>query len=213
MMLKTDLLFIQLYTRKISIIILISLRRNIGEFYNGNTSLPVFDWKPMNKTTSEILKILLRPIADNVTCKVPPHNISHNVSFLLDTSGLESKNDWKCDDMGAWKNNKVQRIHLDLEPDRHVVPVDNTHEGYTLKRIYYNLDLRKIVSFLPGKKEYFVWLIYLKAWLIKKVHGRTGGALSKGRTGKHEICREMSVKGANEHKCECTYVKISQELG
>ena len=83
------MLFIPLFTRKLSTIILNSLCRNIGEFYNGNTSLPVFDWKPMNKTTSEIMKILLRPIAENVTCKVAPHNISHNVSFLLDTSGLE----------------------------------------------------------------------------------------------------------------------------
>lgn len=152
------MLFIPLFTRKLSTIILNSLCRNIREFYNGNTSLPVFDWKPMNKTTSEIMKILLRPIAENVTCKVPPHNISHNVSFLLDTSGLESKNDWKSDDMGAWKNNKVQRIQLDIEPDGDVIPVDNSHEGYTLKRVYYknksSPDLRKIVSFLLGKKHY-----------------------------------------------------------
>ena len=103
--------------------------------------------------------------------KVSPHNISHNVSFLLDTSGLESKNDWKCDDMGAWKNNKVQRIQLDIEPGGDVIPVDNSHEGYTLKRVYYknksSPDLRKIVSFLPGKKHYDSLL-----WLIEKLHGR-----------------------------------------
>ena len=165
------MLFMPLFTRKLSTIILNSLCRNIGEFYNGNTSLPVFDWKPMNKTTSEIMKILLRPIAENVTCKVMPHKISHNVSFLLDTSGLESKNDWKCDDMGAWKNNKVQRIQLDIEPGGDVFPVDNSHEGYTLKRVYYknksSPDLRKIVSFLPGKKHYDSLL-----WLIEKLHGR-----------------------------------------
>ena len=164
------MLFIPLFTRKLSTIILNSLCRNIGEFYNGNTSLPVFDWKPMNKTTSEIMKILLRPIAENVTCTVPPHNISHNVSFLLDTSGLESKNDWKCDDMGAWKNNKVQRIQLDIEPGGDVIPVDNSHEGYTLKRVYYkdksSPDLRKIISFLPGKKHDSL------LWLIEKLHGR-----------------------------------------
>jgi hypothetical protein len=107
----------------------------------------------MNKTPSEILKILLKPTADNTTCKVPPHNISHNVSFLLDRSGLESMNDWKCDDMGAWKNNRVRGIQLRANGD--VVPVDNSNEGYTLKRTYFknksSPDLKKVVSFLPGE--------------------------------------------------------------
>ena len=123
----------------------------------------------MKKSPSDILSILLKPIAENTTCTVPPHNISHNVSFLLDTSGLESKNDWKCDDMGSWKNNGVQRIQLALRPDGDIVPVDNPNEGYTLKRTYFknnsSPDLRKIVSFLPGGScqltIYSVYYIYI----------------------------------------------------
>ena len=64
-------------------------------------------------------------------------------------------NDWKCDDMGAWKNNGVQRIQLALRPNGDVVPVDNSNEGYTLKRTYFknksSPDLKKVVSFLPGE--------------------------------------------------------------
>ena len=108
----------------------------------------------MNKTPPEILKILLKPMAGNTTCKIPPRNISHNVSFLLDTD-LESINDWKCDEMGAWKNNGVQRIQLALGPDGEVVPADNLDNGYTLKRTYFknksSPDLKKVVSFLPGQ--------------------------------------------------------------
>ena len=94
-------------------------------------------------------------MADNRTCKIAPRNISPNVSFLLDTTGLESINDWKCDDMGAWKNNGVQRIQLALRPDGEVVPADNLDMGYTLKRTYFknksSPDLKKVVSFLPGQ--------------------------------------------------------------
>lgn len=116
----------------------------------------MFDWQPVNKTPAEILKILLKPTSDIRTCKVPPNSISHNVCFLLNSSGLESQNDWKCDDMGSWTNNGVKRIQLALRPDGDVVPVDNACEGYTLKRVYYknksSPDLKKVVSFLQGKK-------------------------------------------------------------
>ena len=116
----------------------------------------MFDWQPMDKTPAEILKILLKPTADIRTCKAPPNNISHNVCFLLDTSYLESQNDWKCDDMGAWTNNGVKRIQLALRTDGDIVPVDSPFEGYTLKRVYYknksSPDLKKVVSSLQGKK-------------------------------------------------------------
>lgn len=121
--------------------------------------LPVYDWSPKNKTPAEILKILLKPPEDNTTCKAVPTNISHNVCFLLDASNLESQRDWKCDDMGSWKNNKVQRVDLALTPEGIVVPandyvVEEDFQVYKFKRIYYknnsSPDLKKVVSFLEG---------------------------------------------------------------
>ena len=130
------------------------LYRNNGELYDGNENLPVYDWSPKNKTSAGILDILLKPSHDDFTCKAVPHNISHNVCFLVDTSVLDSPNDWKCDDMGAWRNNRVQREVLTQQ----VVEVDDECEkSYQLKRIYYvnnsSKDVTKIVSCLEGKYQ------------------------------------------------------------
>ena len=91
--------------------------------------------------------------------KAVPTNISHNVCFLLDASNLKSQSDWKCDDMGSWKNNGVQRAELVLTPEQDVLPasvcvVEDDFQVHKLKRIYYknnsSPDLKKIVSFLEG---------------------------------------------------------------
>ena len=131
--------------------------------------LPVYDWSPKNKTPGEILKILLKPPEDNTTCKAVPTNISHNVCFLLDASNLESQSDWKCDDMGSWKNNGVQRVELVLTPEQDVLPasvcvVEDDFQVHKLKRIYYknnsSPDLKKIVSFLEGNVWQLHWEVF-----------------------------------------------------
>ena len=87
-----------------------------------------------------------------------PNNIKHDVSFVIDTSRLKSQSDWKCDDMGAWRNNGVRKscfqhkngIISAVEKDKSHCS-DPTH---TLVRIYFqnrtSPDLKKLVSFLEG---------------------------------------------------------------
>ena len=58
------------------------LSRNVGEFYNGKETLPVFDWNPKAKTPIEIFHILMKPAEDLTTCKCVPSLISHNACFL-----------------------------------------------------------------------------------------------------------------------------------
>ena len=93
-----------------------------------------------------------------MACTTVPSNVSHNVCFLVNTALLKSRNDWKSDDMGSWKNNGVQYYHMVMR-EGSLFPVDeNSAESedhvYILKRIYYknksSPDLRKIVSFLEG---------------------------------------------------------------
>ena len=133
--------------------------RNVGEFYNGRETLPVFDWNPKAKTPIEIFHILMKPAEDLTTCKSVPSLISHNVCFLLDVRNLASKNDWKSDDMGSWKNNGVQHLHYHVGQDEDV-SLEN-HENrekagkmFTMKRIYYrnnsSPDVKKIVSLIEG---------------------------------------------------------------
>ena len=133
--------------------------RNVGEFYNGKETLPVFDWKPKEKTPIEIFHILMKPAEDLTTCKSVPSLISHNVCFLLDVRNLASKNDWKSDDMGSWKNNGVQYLHYHVGQDKDVIlendeSREKAEKMFTMKRIYYknnsSPDVKKIASFLEG---------------------------------------------------------------
>ena len=131
-----------------------------GQHYNGNESLPVYEWTTMIKGPAEVLEILLKPVDDNLVCKKVPVAIEHNVCFLLDRLSLKSTNDWKCDDLWSWKNNGVQRHHFCLH-EGEVLPVDaddSSRKGskYILKRTYFKNnsapDLKKCASFIEGTK-------------------------------------------------------------
>ena len=64
-----------------------------GQEYNGDESLPVYEWTTMIKGPAEVLEILLKPVGDNLVCKKVPVAIEHNVCFLLDRLSLKSTND------------------------------------------------------------------------------------------------------------------------
>ena len=125
--------------------------------------MPVFDWTSKAKTPIEVLEILLKPPEHLTTCRTAPNNVSHNVCFLVNVASLKSRNDWKSDDMGAWKNNGVQYYQFGVK-DGSVFPVASSlcEDGtslYTVKRVYYknksSPDLRKIVSILEGKNAFY----------------------------------------------------------
>ncbi|CAB4040557.1 Hypothetical predicted protein [Paramuricea clavata] len=86
------------------------LRRNAGDPYKGDHSLPVYQWGSENTSSGDVLKILLKPVEEALLCKKPPKSVSHNVCFLLDTTLLKSSNDWKCDDLGSWKHNEFPNL-------------------------------------------------------------------------------------------------------
>ena len=88
-----------------------------------------------------------------------PTNVSNNVTFLLDVSKFKSWADWKCDDMGAWRNNGTKK-HSFSHKNGLVKATDSediVEDGtvYTLVRMYYknktSPDLKKCVSFIEGK--------------------------------------------------------------
>ena len=108
----------------------------------GDKSLPVFDWGCKFKSPVEIIKLLLKPNDSGLTCTAVPYNIASNVCFIDDVSFLSSKNDWKCDDMGVWRNNGVQSPHFILEHDGEVNAVGKNEvtkivgKEYVYKRMY-----------------------------------------------------------------------------
>lgn len=60
----------------------------------------------------DIVRILLNPNLDLVCTKVPS-SISSNVAFVVDTSKLEDMEDITADDMGVWKNNRVDTGYVE----------------------------------------------------------------------------------------------------
>ena len=115
--------------------------------YNEDANIPVYDWCSTIKSVRDILPILLKPPELKRTCSRVPTAVSHNVCFLLDTSKLNRHEDWKCDDMGSWRNNGVQNHLLPFE-------IGGSVEEHALRRIYLknksSSDLKKIVTFLEG---------------------------------------------------------------
>ena len=61
----------------------------------------------------DIVSIILWPTLDKrFIAKKIPIAISHNDSFLVDTEKLADCQDILSDDMGAWKNNRFDSIHV-----------------------------------------------------------------------------------------------------
>jgi hypothetical protein len=142
--------------------------RNAGDPYEGDHFVPVYQWGSENTSSSDVLKILLKPVEEALLCKKPPKSVSHNVCFLLDTTLLQLSNDWKCDDMGSWKHNgngytrfSIRNGEISLIKQDKAVASDETM--YTLKRTYYknksSNDLNKYASYLVGM-VYFVVIYF-----------------------------------------------------
>lgn len=129
-----------------------------GQYYNDVPTCPVYEWTSIAKTTDEILVALLKPLDPSRTCTSTPKLVSHNVSFLVDTTALANKLDWKCDDMGAWKNNGVKWTVCEIGKD---MDVDESRRKnvYNMKKTYYknrsSSDLSKFASFISGILRYY----------------------------------------------------------
>lgn len=122
------------------------------------------------------MKCLLRPINPERICLVVPSNVANDVTFLVNTTSLKSPQDWKCDDMGAWCNNGVQRsqFYHDYgavkEMKDGMAPYKAT--TYNPVRYYYknksSNDVKKFVSYLEGKYFTIEWIELLMCIIMLK---------------------------------------------
>ncbi len=123
-----------------------TLRESV-EFYEGDSGLPVFKRLPVGTkrvfTVEQIVEALLDPnLKDSgKVCHKLPVSISHNVVFVIDVSQLDDPNDVNCDDLGVWKNNRVDAVffHASIS-DLGVADIEKCSSGaeaaYQLKRVY-----------------------------------------------------------------------------
>ena len=89
-------------------------------FRFGRGGLPIFTCLSSSKkrifTVSNLVTCLLHPRHDKrFFCRKVPTQISSNVAFIIDTSSLDNSEDIDSDDMGTWKNNKVDKSYVSVE--------------------------------------------------------------------------------------------------
>lgn len=136
------------------------------EFYEGDSGLPVFKRLPVGTkrvfTAEQIVEALLDPkLKDSgKVCNKLPVSVSHNVVFIVNVLELDDPDDVNCDDLGVWKNNRVDSVffHASIS-DLGVVEVEKCSSGaeaaYQLKRVYRyhgtNPSFHKITASIIGK--------------------------------------------------------------
>ena len=124
---------------------------------------PVFSWSKKAYMAEQLVCIPLGQYSEERLCISQPVNISHNVTFLVQTSHLKHPDDIKCDGMGSWKHNgspkhfycvnKSTKGITNIEPLK-PKPPDPAEDIYELKRVYYQTSsdetIRKLVAKLEG---------------------------------------------------------------
>ena len=66
--------------------------------YKDDAKMPVLSWSSQRFSDEEIVTIILGKDDNKVLCTPPTINVSHNVTFLVNTRKLRKPNDLKCDD-------------------------------------------------------------------------------------------------------------------
>ena len=142
------------------------------EYYEGDQRLPIFcRVKPNRKrlfTTEDAVTCLLKPkLNTNFICKKVPTAINHNVCFIVDSSELDDSDDLLSDDMGVWRNNRVDSIMIAMNSQRVIkrIPRSSTETpSHTLKRVYrvHGMDksFKKIIYTIHGEL-YHISPVYL----------------------------------------------------
>ena len=140
--------------------------REFTEYYEEDRGLPIFRHIPVNTkrvfTVEQIVKTLLDPKLEQSgkVCRKLPVSISHNVVFIVDVSKLDDPNDVNCDDMGVWRNNRVDTVFFHASiTEREVTFVEKcccgAEAAYQLKRVYRdhgtNPSFHKITASITGE--------------------------------------------------------------
>jgi len=95
--------------------------RRLPTYYNNDKEMPIFG-KTIHKdkkrlySVEDIVRLLLNPKLKSsrfVANKVPA-TVSSSMSFVIKLDNLDAKEDTLCSDMGVWRNNRTDKIELDV---------------------------------------------------------------------------------------------------
>ena len=149
-----------------------------GEPYKDDALTLVFAWNKTAYTGEQLVMILLGTYEAEETCISQPINVSHNVSFLVDTRSFLHTDDLKCDDMGAWKHNGSPKCNFRVVKDtkgiKEIVSLGRNHDkstqqpragDYEPRRTYYRNSSDPAVRTIVCKLYGTYTLTFVKALL------------------------------------------------
>ena len=94
-----------------------SITKKAPKYYESDTGLPIFTCLSSPKkrifTISDLVTCLLHD--KRFFCHKVPTQISSNVAFTIDMSSLDNSEDIESDEMGTWKNNRVDKSYVSVE--------------------------------------------------------------------------------------------------
>lgn len=94
-----------------------SIAKKAPKYYESDTGLPIFTCLSSPKkrifTISDLVTCLLHD--KRFFCHKVPTQISSNVAFIIDMSSLDNSEDIESDEMGTWKNNRVDKSYVSVE--------------------------------------------------------------------------------------------------
>jgi hypothetical protein len=142
----------------------------LPQYYEGDRGLPEFARIASHRkrlfSLESTVKCLLHPQhSPQHLCTKAPTSVNHNVCFLVDCKALEDSGDIECDDMGVWRNNRVDTTQvLVLRDTNKVVKVSKVQKGtrqvqkmeaFSLKRVYRihgtDQSFRKVTATIYGE--------------------------------------------------------------
>ena len=114
---------------------------DVIQHFNGNETCPLFSCCAPTYSTEEIVSTLICSGEDKA-CTERPIACRWNASFVLETSCLDNRDDYKADDNGSFLHHGKKVEHVELDDEGEVAKLDSKpailKEGqYKLLRTYW----------------------------------------------------------------------------
>jgi hypothetical protein len=72
--------------------------------------LPIYSVGQKQYSTEEVIKAVFTASNEGKVCTTQPYGCEQNMSFVVDLSELDDRNDIRSDDLGAWRNVGVHNV-------------------------------------------------------------------------------------------------------
>jgi len=145
----------------------------------------VYGYPKKGYNSKEIVHILLSPaFRGELLCKTHPVSVKLNVSFVVDLSQLEDRNDVRTEDLGAWKctGSRILSFAVDLsgQERRTVSNLSTSNEAVhrvSIRRQYHvhatDRDLHQMVAFVESLDGMYVHVWYMYVFTHAHTHTHT----------------------------------------